>query len=1271
MPSTDRFARRLARLEQEVKALGSTPQLAYSSVEDGAVGVRINGQYTMQIGLQHDGTSTSAVLTGPRPPVPTVALVTPVPAGLTVYWDGTFADGSVAPMDFARVTVHAVPADIFTEYDPLDQRFIIGAIAQATGGEVSAHLAPQPYVVYLAAWSESGNFSDGTYFATGEPLPAGGMTPEEVADQIAVEIDAVNASIAAGDSANATALDNAVDDYIARIAAEATLRDDADTLIMASVNGKNTVTHSAVAPGTTANTAGDVWFQYEDSSLTNIIAQYRGTGGTGWVEIALDPVVIPQLDIGTGTFGTLSGLRVNAAELTIGQSQVTGLDSALAGKETAGAAAALQNLWGDPVDSTKIAGGNIMTRSVSADKLLVSDFTNYVRDGDMANIGSWTAVSGAFGSGIDYFTTTSGADGVPDNVIRFTAAGAALEIREASFKVTPGDAFNMSAWLRYVGTTPTAGLVYMSLFFYDKDGVSLGTATGNVKIVNATDIPAAGAYFNANVTVPGGAASAVVGIRTSSSVTTGTKIDVDRLRLRRRFGGELIVDGSILAKHATADLVEGLLVTGRVLQTDAAASAGIKISTSGLVGYNNTTGAPGTVIDPTTGTLSMFDGTLTGGLFQSSSTEKTGVKVGSVNGTVGIFAYNPAGDVFFKAVPSEGVALVAGEVKAKSLTVSSDDPANPPTTSLGGRVEIGAGGYVILTAGVTAPASAPTVTTGYDTMQFADDGSWPYRRGLGWDGTYYYTMRLFQSVGYLEKWSSAGALVSTSTAGNSVPASSVYGVGVNAGKAYSLQRDPSSGNTTIARWNIATMAEEATATWLVGAPLRTPAISVDPANGNVVTANSVSSPTTAIQFQRFASNFADGATLTPASSVQGSIAYVQSLGGFYVGNGDLGAARFITTGYAYTDEIASYTQAGSYQGLEAWPAGTATSKIGLTYNSTLGQFVVLDPTGLLRRYTDIEKTAAAGAASLTKWVSNTLAFGATPTYETDQSPRYKITMGKRQKMTVTTSAIVGSGSNPPDRVKIYVGSGTTDPGRAAMQRLSTQPAAGVVTQDYVSLATSAVAPPASNTFPAGTGSSLAGTYFSGGVRTEATFITNTGSIPASPFRDAIDARVTAIAPSAVAQPPTGSITMYGGTGAPSGWLFCQGQAVSRTTYAALYAAIGTNFGVGDGSTTFNLPDYRQRFPFGFGPSVAFGQTEQGSGATSGAGDIARMDHTHDHTISGQANAATTRNSGTAAGTSPSTADYNGHAHGGKTGSGSAIGVGTVHAYVTTNFIIKT
>lgn len=75
-----------------------------------------------------------------------------------------------------------------------------------------------------------------------------------------------------------------------------------------------------------------------------------------------------------------------------------------------------------------------------------------------------------------------------------------------------------------------------------------------------------------------------------------------------------------------------------------------------------------------------------------------------------------------------------------------------------------------------------------------------------------------------------------------------------------------------------------------------------------------------------------------------------------------------------------------------------------------------------------------------------------------------------------------------------------------------------------------------------------------------------------------------------------------------GWLPCNGQAVSRSIYAALYAVIGTAFGVGDGSTTFNLPDFRDRFPVGAGLSFSLWTT--GGGTASLAHDHTGAPHTH-------------------------------------------------------------
>lgn len=77
----------------------------------------------------------------------------------------------------------------------------------------------------------------------------------------------------------------------------------------------------------------------------------------------------------------------------------------------------------------------------------------------------------------------------------------------------------------------------------------------------------------------------------------------------------------------------------------------------------------------------------------------------------------------------------------------------------------------------------------------------------------------------------------------------------------------------------------------------------------------------------------------------------------------------------------------------------------------------------------------------------------------------------------------------------------------------------------------------------------------------------------------VDANVTLAKLAAAVQAylvPAGAVSPYAGSSEPTGWVLCYGQAISRTTYAALFAAIGTTYGVGDGSTTFNVPDLRGR-----------------------------------------------------------------------------------------------
>ena len=106
--------------------------------------------------------------------------------------------------------------------------------------------------------------------------------------------------------------------------------------------------------------------------------------------------------------------------------------------------------------------------------------------------------------------------------------------------------------------------------------------------------------------------------------------------------------------------------------------------------------------------------------------------------------------------------------------------------------------------------------------------------------------------------------------------------------------------------------------------------------------------------------------------------------------------------------------------------------------------------------------------------------------------------------------------------------------------------------------------------------------------------------------------------------PPGFLMPYAATGAPAGWLACDGSAVSRTTYAALFAIIGTTWGVGDGSTTFNLPDLRDRTVIGSSPGSLGSSVPSVRNVGDSGGEEAHTlttpeipSHSHSYSLPGQ------------------------------------------------------
>ncbi|KOX33034.1 MULTISPECIES: hypothetical protein [unclassified Streptomyces] len=171
-----RLVARVADLERRLSRSTRTSSLAYSSIENGAVEVYDeDGSLRAVVGTQPDGTAGINVVNGPPPPEPAAPAVTSVLGGIAAVWDGTFAEGAVTPLDFARVEVHTGTAPEFTP----GPHTLAATLESPQGGLVTVP-TEQPVHVRLVARNTSGAASEPS--ASTGPVGPEPVVAEDVLD---------------------------------------------------------------------------------------------------------------------------------------------------------------------------------------------------------------------------------------------------------------------------------------------------------------------------------------------------------------------------------------------------------------------------------------------------------------------------------------------------------------------------------------------------------------------------------------------------------------------------------------------------------------------------------------------------------------------------------------------------------------------------------------------------------------------------------------------------------------------------------------------------------------------------------------------------------------------------------------------------------------------------------------------------------------------------------------------------------------------------------
>ncbi|MFD8488615.1 hypothetical protein [Streptomyces sp. NPDC059712] len=524
------FARELARLDQRVKNIEKGQRYAHGgSIENNALEVKDGaGSLRAIVGVQSDGTTAVNIVNGPPPPTPTAPILASVLGGITVSWNGGFADGTVPPLDWQRVEVHASTTDGFTPaLETLKNTF-----ETPQGGTVVVP-CEEPVYVLLVARNTSGTASEPTVQAG--PLGPAPVVATDLLDGIVTELKLA---------------DNAVTE--AKIAADAV--------------GSVALQESAVLAENLADAAVEVG-KIADNAVTGpAIASEAVTAG----KLAADSVVAGNIQAGAVTSAKVAAGAITTDKLTVTGGANLLTDPSFEGAYTASIIAGLSYASQDTTrgngspTSLKIdaTSGSPTNRSVVVTAIPVLP-------GDQLNIG------------VDYWVETAWAGSSVNVHIRWeTAAGGVVSYGIASSGASP----TRNAWTRLSGTYTAPATAAVARLRIESSGGTAGAVwfdNASVRpVLGGTQIQdgavttqklVAGAVQTAQldsgaVNTDKLAAGAVTTAKLDALAVTADKIAANAITAGKILAGA--VDATALAADAiTGKTITGGTINGAIIQT--------------------------------------------------------------------------------------------------------------------------------------------------------------------------------------------------------------------------------------------------------------------------------------------------------------------------------------------------------------------------------------------------------------------------------------------------------------------------------------------------------------------------------------------------------------------------------------------------------------------------------------------------------------------------------------------------------------------------------